>query len=245
MCAPAALGVASFATGALGAVGQYQSGQAQAAAANANAQNTYRHQLVMYHGKNAALRNQYKQRQVEFQEQVRENNLAAQKAYANEQRRVNEAMRSAAFSKQSMMVDLLQKQGAYAASGMSGRSVDRLEGDIMSQFGRNQAVMSANLLNAQQAQTLRNESIRDQLRSQNNQAFRKVAVPPTMGIAPPAPVMQQGPSGLSLLAGLGSAAVSGYNTYNELKAPPVYGNSPTGANPSVAAKLPLIGQPLN
>ena len=68
--------MAQAGVGALGAVGQYQSGQAQAAAANANAENTYRHQLVMYHGKNAALRNQYKQRQVQYQEQVRENNLA-------------------------------------------------------------------------------------------------------------------------------------------------------------------------
>ena len=96
----------------------------------------------------------------------------------------------------------------------------------MSQFGRNQAVMAANLLNVQESQGLRNSAIRDQLRSQNNRAFKSVAVPPTMGIAPPAPVMQQGPSGLSLLAGLGSAAVSGYGAYNELKAPPAYTGLP-------------------
>lgn len=225
MCAPLtvpmALGVAQAGVGALGAVGQYQSGQAQAAAANANAMSSYRHQLSMFHRKNAGLNNIYKQKVSQYREQVNENNLAAQRAYTNEQRRVNEAMRSAAFTNQDMLIDLMQRQGAYASTGRSGRSIDRLEGDLLSQFGRNQSVMAANLLNVQQSQGIRNEAIRNQLRTQNNKAFNAVAVPPQMGIAPPKPVMQQGPSGLSLLAGLGSAAVSGYGTYNDLKAPNV------------------------
>ena len=45
MCAPAALGVASFASGALGAVGQHQSASAAAAAQNEASIRNYKYQL--------------------------------------------------------------------------------------------------------------------------------------------------------------------------------------------------------
>lgn len=222
MCAPVALGVASFASGALGAVGQYQSGQAQAAAANANAMSSYRHQLAMHYRQNAGLQSRYKLAKSQYKEQTYENTRAAQTAYTNEQRRVNEAFKQAAYANEGMFIDLMRKQGVVDAAGRSGKSASRIETDVMSQFGRNQALLSENLINAQQSQTIRNRAIRDQLRSQNNQAFSNVAIGPQLGIAPPKPVMQSGPSGLSLLAGLGSAAVGGFGTYKDLKAPGVF-----------------------
>ena len=52
--------------------------------------------------------------------------------------------------------------------------------------------------------------------SDNNRAYQNVAVAPMPDIAPPAPVMTPGPSPLGLIAGIGSAAIGGLNTYNEL-----------------------------
>ena len=223
MCAPAAapiaLGVAQAGVGVMGAVGQHQSQQAQVNASNANAKATYRQQLANTNYRNAGLKANYSLQQSQAREQYNENNLSAQRAYTNEQRRVNESMKSAAFSKQDMLIDLMRKQGTYATTGQTGKSFDRMEGDVLGQFGRNQSVLAANLMNVQQSQSINNRSIRSQLLSDNNKVFSKVAVAPQLGIAPPKPVMQQGPSGLSLLAGIGGAAVNGFGTYNELKAP--------------------------
>ena len=52
--------------------------------------------------------------------------------------------------------------------------------------------------------------------SDNNRAYQNVAVAPMPDVATPAPVMTPGPSPLGLIAGLGSSAIGGLTTYNEL-----------------------------
>ena len=45
--------------------------------------------------------------------------------------------------------------------------------------------------------------------------YSKVALQPVQGVAPVVPTMQAGPSPLSLIGALGSAAVGGLSTYKE------------------------------
>ena len=85
MCAPAALGVASFASGALGAVGQYQSGQAQASAANAGAMRQYKYQLKMRENNWLRERERYQVGVANYQQAVADNQDAAQRAYVSQQ----------------------------------------------------------------------------------------------------------------------------------------------------------------
>jgi len=73
------------------------------------------------------------------------------------------------------------------------------------------------LFGAQNAYKRNTEAITRQQESDNNQAYQQVAVQPQVDIAPPPPVMTPGPSPLGLIAGIGSSAISGYNTYNDLK----------------------------
>ena len=104
-----------------------------------------------------------------------------------------------------------------AAMGRQVESANRVDSEIMSQYGRNQAIMAESLLSANVVIDRQLEGIRREQMSANNRAYSPVAIAPEVDIAPPPPVMQQGPSGLSLLAGIGSAAVSGYKTYDSLK----------------------------
>ena len=219
MCAPAALGVASFASGALGAVGQYQSGQAQASAANAGAMRQYKYQLKMQQNNYARERERYKVGVANYQQAVADNEDAANRAYVSQQEKLNNIYRSTSFRQQAQLIELAQGSGKRAATGQRGRSVDRLDNDIVSQFGRNQAIMAESLLSAQRQYGRATEGIRREQLSANNRAYSPIAIAPQFGVTPPPPVMQQGPSGLSLLAGIGSAAVDGYGTYNSLKPP--------------------------
>ena len=219
MCAPAALGVASFASGALGAVGQYQSGQAQASAANAGAMRQYKYQLKMRENNWLRERERYQVGVANYQQAVADNQDAATRAYVSEQARLNNIFKTAAFQQQGQLVELMKGSGKMAATGMRGRSVNRLDNDIVSQFGRNQAIMAESLLTAQSGFDRRVSGIRREQLSANNRAYSPIAIAPKPDVAPPAPVMQQGPSALSLLAGIGSAAVDGYGTYEKLQPP--------------------------
>ena len=220
MCAPVALGAATFATGALGAVAQNQSANAQAAAANRAAVGNYKYQLKMRERSWDTERHRYGTQISQYKDQLIENNSAAAKAYASEQRRLNEIYRQAAFSNQGRLAQLLGQTGKMTAAGRSGKSADRVEQSLMANFGRNQAVQAASLMSAQQSYSTRTDNIRDQLRRSNNDAFQQVRIAPQPGVAPPQPVMQQGPSGLGLMTGILGAGIQGYGAYQQYKAPP-------------------------
>ena len=215
MCAPAALGVASFASGALGAVGQHQSASAAAAAQNEASIRDYKYQLKVRRRNWDRERERYAHQVTQYKTQTMENEAAAQRAYASEQQRLNNIYKKASFAQQDQLVKLAQGTGRMAAAGRTGRSAQRLDTDIVSQFGRNQAIMAESLLGANQAYKTRTGAIQRQLKSAQNEAFSEVAYAPEPGVAPPQPVMRQGPSGLGLAAGLLGAGVDGFSTFTQ------------------------------
>ncbi len=218
MCAPV-LGALSFASGAAGAIGQYQSGNAQAAAANAGAMRQYKYQLKMREQSWDRERERYSASVTQYRQAVADNADAANRAYVGQQEKLNNIYRKTAFQQQNQLVKLTQGSNKMAARNRTGKSANRVDAEMMSQYGRNQAIMAESLLSARRGFDRSVEGIRREQLSANNRAYSPVAIAPKLGVAPPAPVMQQGPSGLSLLAGLGSAAVGGYKTYDSLQPP--------------------------
>jgi len=96
---------------------------------------------------------------------------------------------------------------------MTGKGADRLSVDYVNAFRIQQEKLKESLLKAQTGYDTRTDAIRRQQISQQNQDFSNVAYAPEPGVAPPAPVMRQGPSGLSLATGLMGAGVDGLSTY--------------------------------
>ena len=217
MCAPIALGVASAVAGGMGAIGQHQSASAQAAAQNKAAVGNYKYQLKVRERNWDRERFRYNRQLVQYDSQVKENSMAAQRAYAGEQNKLNNIYKTAAVKQQGNLVTLLQNSGKAAASGRSGRSVQRLDSDLVGQFGRNQAIQAESLMGAQMAYDDRTGALRREQIGANNKAYEKVAVNPQVGVAPPPPVMTPGPSGLGLAAGLLSAGIGGVQTADSLK----------------------------
>ena len=220
MCAPAALGIASMASGIAGSVGQHQSASAQAAASNEAAKREYRYKLKMRQNNWERERERYSVGVANYRQAVADNAEAANRAYVGQQEKLNNIYRQTSFQQQAQLVQLAQGSGRAAASGRRGRSAMQLDNDIVSQFGRNQSIMAESLLSANRGYSSATESIRRQQLSENNKAYSPVAIAPEADIAPPPPVMQAGPSPLGLIAGIGSAAVSGFKTFNSLQPPP-------------------------
>jgi hypothetical protein len=217
MCAPIALGVASAAAGGLGAIGQHQSASAQAAAQNKAAVGNYKYQLKVRERNWDRERFRYNRQLTQYDTQVRENSLAAQRAYAGEQNKLNNIYKTAAVKQQGNLVALLQNTGKGAAAGRVGRNAQRLDSDLVGQFGRNQAIQAESLMGAQMAYDDRTGALRREQIGANNKAYEKVAVNPQAGVAPPPPVMTPGPSGLGLASGLLSAGIGGVQVADSLE----------------------------
>ncbi len=217
MCAPAvALGVASAAASGIGAIGQHQSASAQAAAQNKAAVGNYKYQLKVRERNWDRERFRYNRQLVQYDTQVAENSMAAQRAYAGEQNKLNNIYKTAAVKQQGNLVALLQNSGKGAAAGRVGRSAQRLDSDLVGQFGRNQAIAAESLMGAQMAYDDRTGALRREQIGANNKAYEQVAINPQEGVAPPPPVMTPGPSGLGLAAGLVQAGIGGVSTANSL-----------------------------
>jgi hypothetical protein len=214
------MGIATAAAGGIGAIGQHQSASAQASAANAAATSNYKYRLKVRSRNWDRERYRYSTQVQQFKNEVSENSMAAQRAYSAAQVKLNDKYKDAAFRNQAMAAKMLAVSGQQAARrGAIGKSADRAQNSALAAFGRNQATLTESLLSANYGLRNSNENIRREQLSANNKAYSNVMISPQPDVAPPPPVMTPGPSGLSLAGGLLSSAVSGFSTYESLKAP--------------------------
>ena len=250
MCSPAAIGPA------LGAVGS----AASASAANKAARRNYEHQLKVRERKWMQTRTTYKTKKVQFEQEVDQANIAAQRAYSRTQRQLNNARSLAILENQEDFKKMLANEGMIEASaaerGVRGKSVARLLVMNSQNFGMSQAMRSRGLTMAgYQAKEVMGD-VNRQLKSTLNQSFGKVAIQPVQDIAPPPPVMQN--VGLTLMLGMGQAVAAGIggmsNTGDGLKdmsiTPPStidYGNTVPAGSFGIGSQATdlYVGMPSN
>ena len=201
MCSPAAIAPA------LGAVGSAMG----ASAANKAARRNYEHQLKVRERKWMQTRATYATKKVQFEQEVDQANIAAQRAYSRTQQQLNNAKSLAILQNQEDFKKMLANEGAIEVSaaerGVRGRAVARQLVMNKGNFGISQAMRSRGLSQAgYQAKEVMGD-VNRQLKSQLNQSFGKVAIQPIQDIAPPPPVMQN--VGMTLMLGMGQALGAG------------------------------------
>ena len=201
MCSPAAIGPA------FSAIGQAQA----AAASNAAARRNYEHQLKVRERKWMQTRTTYATKKVQFEQEVDQSNIAAQRAYSRTQQQLNNARSLAILENQEDFKKMLANEGMIEASaaerGVRGKSVARQLVMNNQNFGISQALRSRGLVQAGYKAKQVNEDVNIQLKSLLNRSFGQVAIQPVQDIAPPPPVMQN--VGLTLMLGMGQALGEG------------------------------------
>jgi len=204
MCVPIALalGVASFATSAVGSIASYSQASQEAAAQNQYQQRQFELQTQAWNQQEAALNRQEKL-----------NREAASKAYISSQLQIQNEYKQSAIQADSMRLQAMRQAAGIQASGKSGRSIGILAMDPDREYGRDLAVLGLNLGYARDDYYQSIDSIFDQATSANAQVASQRSP------APSTPTKVKGPSSLGLIAGLGGAALSGYDTFSSLKAP--------------------------
>jgi hypothetical protein len=127
---------------------------------------------------------------------------------------------------------MAKSAGVGAASGKSGRSVDRFDANILSGFARNQAMITENLMGADAARQYREMGIADQLTSFRNRAFSSVAIAPTVSEVPLAPTQLATPSATGAMIGAASSIMGGIGSFMG-NTPPDPGNMFGGGAPDI------------
>ena len=203
------MGIAQAGAGILGAFGAHQSANAQAKAQNQAAANRYKLAIRQQQADWNFTLNKYASQVSQYKTQVKYNNSAAARAYAAEDLNMHNLFKSAAFQQQALAIQAAQTGGAAAAAGKTGRSAQRLDQNVMSQYARNLATQEASLASAQDASSIRRDRIQDKLKISNFNAWAPVSVAPNKPQALPSPQMTSGPSGMSLMTNIGSSLMGG------------------------------------
>ena len=201
MCDPAAIGPA------VGAVGSAMG----ASQANKEKRRIYEHKLKVRERKWMQTRTTYASKKVQFEQEVDQSNIAAQRAYSKVQRQLYNARSLAILQNQEDFKKMLQNEGMIEASaaerGVRGASVARQLVQNNANFGISQAMRSRGLREAgYDAREVYGDINRD-LKGQLNRSFGRVAIQPIADLPPPKPVMQN--VGMTLMLGMGEALGAG------------------------------------
>jgi hypothetical protein len=236
MVLPVLFGLATAGFGAMSAIGKHQQAKAQTRASNQAAANRYRDALMMrqyQYGKEVEL---YNQRVKDYQAGIKESELALGRAFTALDKRAAERLGQAAFARQESLIKDIQTQGQLS-NLQAGGSADRLRAMAVGAAGRREALVADNLLRARYGDIDRSRDLEMQANVYRRKLFSALPMTPTMAPVPAAPVMQSGPSALSLIGGLGSAALGGITAGMSMSSMmPSSGGMPGASNFSAASQ---------
>lgn len=207
MCDPV---VGSFASGAMGAIGS----AAEASAQNKAAQRNYEHKLKIRERKWMMDTSLAKTKNVQFEKNVSEMNLAAAKAYRESQKNLNDVFTKAMLDHADDFKSMLEAEGMIEAGaaerGVRGGSISKMLNMNLAKLGMANRQRSRALTESIYAFNQGNENIRQQLIGDKNKEWSKVAIQLVPDKEPVEPVKKN--VGLTLFTGLAGAAFDAFGS---------------------------------
>ena len=135
---------------------------------------------------------------------INENDLAAQRGYAQAQVQINNEFAKAAQANEGALIKYLQKHGNLLAGGRTGRSVGRISTLELATLERARGRTFHQLTKSRESYKQNVEDIRAKNISNRGRLHAKVAFAPVPDIAPPPPQMEnQSPWGGILMSAVG------------------------------------------
>ena len=122
-----------------------------------------------------------------YTNQILNNQNAANRSFAQEQTKLDEARTQAAFKAQEIYGKQIGAKGSVLATGATGQSVGLLALDADRQAGLAQAEQNATVESAADQAAVAGQMIFDQQTSANNQAYSQLAIAPAHPTFSPSP----------------------------------------------------------
>ena len=215
MCNPAvAVGGLQAAQGAIGAFGV----AAQAKARNRARIRNYEHMLRVRKQKWYQNLSVWGNQRNKYYQDINENDLAAQRGYAQAQASINNAYQQAFQDSETSLIKYMQSTGKLAAAGRTGKSIQRQATLDLGAMHRASGRRFFALTKVKEAYKANVEGIRNQQLSARNKIWGQAAFAPIPDLAPPPPRLENQSPGRGLfLAGLGGV-MSGFSVFNKYKA---------------------------
>jgi len=197
------------------ALGAFGSAQA-ASRANAIARRDYEYKLKVRERRWMRERSLYQTGKVQYERNIDESNIAAQRAYTQSQISLNRIRSQALLDHQADFKEMLKAEGAIEAkvarNNVGGKSVARLMAMNLQRMGMTNAMRSRALTESHYRYKTSSENIQRKLQSDQNQMFSKVAIQPIPDLEPVKPVYQN--VNQTLFMGLAGAALDGVGAYH-------------------------------
>jgi len=191
-------------------------GAAEASQANKAAERNYQHKLKIRERKWMMDTSLFKTKNVQFEKNVSEMNLAAAKAYRESQKSLNDVFSQALLDHSTDFKNMLEAEGMIEAGaaerGVRGASVSKMLNMNLAKLGMANSARSRALTQSQYAFNLGNERIRNQLVSDKNTEWSKVSMQLVPDMEPVQPVKKN--VGLTLFTGLAGAAFDAWGSYD-------------------------------
>ena len=217
------MGVISAATGIAGAIGQHQAQSAAVKRQNQIQQQEYTRQLqiserndLIKKNKHAADLKAHATAQNDVLRQQEANQLEANRAKQAASRQLKEKQTEVAFERQANLAQKIQATGQILSTGRTGQSMLLETLQTERELGTQAAMMEQSLFDANAAYG--NEIFGVNMRHWGADNDANNSLPPTptaqgASFIPNKPIKAKGPSGLSLMAGIGGAVMGGVSTY--------------------------------
>ena len=216
VCSPTAVGVGTFAQGAIGAFGASKAAKARNTArqrqwkAQMESRKREWYQSLSIWG---AKRNKY------FKD-LNENDLAAQRGYDQAQQGLNAQYAASIQANEGALIKFMQKHGRLTASGRTGRSINRINILDIAKLERDKGRREWALTQSFEAYKENIANIGRQQKSARNELYTNVAFQPIPDVAPPAPVTQSATG--ALFMGLASAGLDAFSAYKSAQPTPAF-----------------------
>ena len=207
---PLTLGLITGGVQAIGAVGGWFGQQDAARAENKRRIQQYKQQMLIRNVRDMGRFGIYRQKRDVI---YKENLTALSRRYAMQQKqdelRMNELLKGAKLGTQNDLVNQVESAGKIMAGTTSGQSQAKLKQSAMAKIGRATALREDKLMSSVYAKEMKDEADLMTLNAARMKEFSKVQFAPQESIPQSMGAMVDGPSPMSLIAGIGNAALSG------------------------------------
>ena len=201
MCSTAAIGPA------IGAIGS----ASQVSQQNAEKRKKWNHYLKVREQRWMRRRTTFNNKKVQFEQEIDQSNIAAQRAYSAVNYKLYNARSLAILENQEDFLKMIKGSGdlqaQFASRGVQGGSLSKALITNQSQFGMSQAMRARGLTMAYEQADMEKASTRNRLKAAQNRSFAQVSQVLVEPIPEAPPTL--GNPGMALMLGMGQAVAAG------------------------------------
>lgn len=194
---------------ALGAIGNFFGGRSKARAQNKAIIAQYKQRMKIQQAQDLARFNKYNAKVLGFQQGVANQTEMARLESQQDMLKMDQLLKGMKFQDQNDLVNEARARGKIAARGVSGQSAMLAQQSVSAAIGRQAAARDEQMVGAALANRLREDARTRSLNARIEKDYNQVRYAPEKSRKMDKPQLASGPSALSLVTGLGQAALSG------------------------------------